>query len=144
MFWNKRYKEYPLIVRGNAAYGYQYILNIYSGEYRLPMLIDSGATLCQIGDTMLEGCQYYDTKQTECTTGLGGNVISKKILLEFNLEEDQSTDKYQFSVDTMVLKKEDNLYFNSGELCGILGANFLRTCDVDFRRGVIKVYNSIF
>lgn len=143
MFWTKKYKEYPLLVKGNYIDGFQYALFIYSGEYKLPMLIDSGAQLCQISSTALKGCQYYDTGQKDRTQGLGGIISSKRIFLEFNLEETQG-DTYQFGLDTNVLDQKDNNYFSSEGLCGILGSNFLRFCDVDFRKGVIKVFNTPF
>ena len=39
-----------------------------------------------------------------------------------------------------VVTKKDNIMFNNNEVAGLLGANFLQFCKVDFRNGYIKVY----
>lgn len=144
MFWKRDYKEYPMLINGNHFDGFQYAINIYSGDRELLMLLDSGATLCQIGNTVLKGCQYYNTKQSQNTVGIGGVVKQRRILLEFDLfRRDDPNADYQFGLDTMVLNKKDNLYFNNGNLDGILGTNFLSFCEMDCRRGAIRVYKDL-
>lgn len=142
MFRKKDYNEYPLIISGDHFNGFQYALKIYCRNKELLMLIDTGAELCQIGNKVLKDCQYYNTKQSQQTMGLGGSLKQRRVLVEFDLAERGSSEgKYQFGLDFLVVNKKDNPYFNMGYIDGILGSNFLSFCDINLREGFIRVYN---
>lgn len=131
--------EVPILGRSNAALTNQYAIEIFSGRKVLRMLLDTGAEFSSIGNIPLRGCVYHNTKQTASITGLSGKANTmRRVLLEFNLED--SSDNYLFGIDFDVIPKKLNLYFNTGDLDGILGSNFLRYCIIDLVNGVLKVF----
>lgn len=136
--FKKKYKEYPLI---NREYNgiYQYFLKIYSGEKELLLLLDSGASLCNITEEALEGCKYILHDGTSRMMIADGSYTETKLAtLSVSLIDERGrrlNNQFLFNVSP----KEVINPFGVG-VAGLLGSTFLRFCNVDFFHGKLRLY----
>lgn len=86
MFGNS-YKKYPLIVEGDPISSIVYYMQVYSNGKPLLFILDSGASCSLIGNTALKGCQYCNVGIKDTTIGVGGEIATRTVLFNFDLNE---------------------------------------------------------
>lgn len=136
--FKKNYRDYPLIVRESGGV-YQYFLRIHSGEKELLMLIDSGATLCNITERALEGCKYILHEEIDRVMLADGSYVETKLAtLSVSLIDERKRKLNNQFIFNVSPKERINPFGVGVE--GLLGSTFLSFCDVDFCHGKLRLY----
>ena len=134
------YKEYDLEVDGDPVLGLEYHINIYVGEKKLRINIDSGCCGCTIANRFLRGIPHQNTGISITSFSLSRELQERLVWLEFGLEPNYAPED-SFELLFGAPSRKDAPYFHE-ESVGLLGATFLQFCEVDFRRAKLRVFKS--
>lgn len=123
----KKYK----IERIGSAYNPLYTLTAYSNNKPIKFLLDSGCSTNAILPQALKKCAKIKTEaSTENTFGNGDSIIQNLWILEITLEPNSPL-TYDLVFSEMASKTRKIM--KSIGCIGILGAQFMQCCRIDFR-----------
>lgn len=139
--FKKKYIELPLDIMSRGNGEFQYFINVFSGEKRLYMLVDSGATCCYIKESSLDGCHYaLDTQEIHSMTAGGSIKKGTATLLSLCVADCKKGKKYYQTLGFITIP--DNAFppLDNISIGGIIGSNFLQSCSIDFLHGSARIY----
>ena len=143
--WFKRkgnLTEYPLIVEWDTlrVNVQRYKLRVYSNHKPLTFILDSGSERGLILPEAVSDCAYCPTGQSSTLVGIGGSSPTEDILLMFDFNENTSSaENSHFGLDFDIIHGQSAQIFKSYGVDGLLGANFLQFCIVDYRKGIVQL-----
>ena len=132
--WRNNYK---LVVTEDKS---QYFLKVFSNGNFLYFLLDSGADKSLVRECLLEGCSFISSEDRFKLTGIGGEREVPSLYLSFDLSEKRSAreeHRFKFCFGSI---PEGFHPLLSGSIAGLLGTDFLSSCIVDFKNGLIKFF----
>lgn len=141
MFGRKKSAVFPLDIVDREDGTFQYFINIFSGNRKLRMLVDSGATNCQIMESSLKDCHYKFYPQGTNVMMADGSIKSTPIAaLSVGILDYKRNKKFYCTLDFIVMPNNSFHSLDGTEIDGLIGSNFLQNCTIDFLHGVVKLY----
>lgn len=128
----KKYK----IERTGDFFSPQYFITVYSGKKPLRFMVDSGCSMSTIIEAALPSNGTIKTNRSTIGVGFGGQTLEmEEVILPISLEKDG----YIFELVAQVTPKSNSWHHKLEGSVGLLGAQFLQFCKVDFRNCWIEV-----
>lgn len=127
-------KRYTIEKEGSFEHPLFY-LNIYGKNRPLRFMLDSGCNSNAISPLVLKFFEFFETEIQEEVITAGGLTKSDVYVIKARLSEDDSP----IALSMTTLNFEVALALKSRNCVGLLGAQFLQCCRIDFRNLWLEV-----
>lgn len=127
-------KRYKIEQIGDIYHSF-FTLTVFSGKRKLKFVLDSGCMSNAIYPQALDGCEYVQTDYSEEITGITGDSYESKIVL-LNISFEKGVEPINLSVGLM---GENAVNLTIHNCVGLLGAQFMQCCKIDFRNLWLEV-----
>ena len=130
-------KKYPIEKQGEF-YSPVYYFVVYSGDKKLRFQLDSGSTQNTICEKSLQGCVVAKTNTKNSTVGfMGETLLQDTVIIDITTDQSQDCRIYELTFQVLPVKYCGEYIEEKSD--GLLGAQFIQFCRIDFRNCWIEV-----
>lgn len=105
------------------------------------MLVDSGATTCQIMESSIEKCHYELASENTKVMMIDGSFKETQLsALSLGVVDHKSNKKYYCTLPFLIMPTNSFHALDGTGADGIVGSSFLQYCSIDFVYGVVRLY----